>query len=131
MAEHSTVTTSAVRPNEPARQVIAILDNYADRTRGRFTCPNRVRGKPGVGDRGPGTGVRGAGPFGGELRRGGADAVPGRALWWGALIGRIFGLFNWIEPLNLAMVLGSYGWIFGALCGAPLFGIADACAAGR
>jgi hypothetical protein len=31
MAEHSTVaTTSAVRPNGPARQVIATVDNYAD-----------------------------------------------------------------------------------------------------
>src|ERR1700694_5532557 len=28
MAAHSTVATSAVRPNEPARQVIATFDNY-------------------------------------------------------------------------------------------------------
>jgi hypothetical protein len=33
MAMHSTVQTSAVRPNEPARQVIATLDNYADAER--------------------------------------------------------------------------------------------------
>src|SRR6185503_14672502 len=33
MAEHSTVATSAVRPNEPARQVIATFDNYADAER--------------------------------------------------------------------------------------------------
>jgi hypothetical protein len=33
MAEHSTVATSAVRPNEPARQVIETFDNYADAKR--------------------------------------------------------------------------------------------------
>ena len=33
MAKHSTVATSAVRPNEPARQVIASFDNYADAER--------------------------------------------------------------------------------------------------
>jgi hypothetical protein len=33
MAMHSTVQTSAVRPNEPARQVIATLDKYADAER--------------------------------------------------------------------------------------------------
>jgi len=33
LAEHSTVATSAVRPNEPARQVIATFDNYADAER--------------------------------------------------------------------------------------------------
>ena len=33
MAEHSTVATSAVRPNDPARQVIATFDNYADAER--------------------------------------------------------------------------------------------------
>jgi hypothetical protein len=33
MAEHSTVATSAVGPNEPARQVIATFDNYADAER--------------------------------------------------------------------------------------------------
>ena len=33
MAEHSTVARSAVRPNEPARQVIATFDNYADAER--------------------------------------------------------------------------------------------------
>src|SRR5258707_5741991 len=33
MAEHSTVSTSAVRPNQPARQVIATFDNYADAER--------------------------------------------------------------------------------------------------
>jgi hypothetical protein len=33
MAEHSTVVASAVRPNEPARQVNATFDNYADAER--------------------------------------------------------------------------------------------------
>jgi hypothetical protein len=34
MAEHSPVATSVVRPNEPARQVIATFNNYADAERG-------------------------------------------------------------------------------------------------
>ena len=33
MVQQSTVATSAVRPNEPARQVIATFDNYADAER--------------------------------------------------------------------------------------------------
>src|ERR1700704_6738475 len=33
MAEHSTVETSAVRPNEPDRKAIATFDNYADAER--------------------------------------------------------------------------------------------------
>jgi hypothetical protein len=33
MAEHSTVARSAVRPSEPARQVIATFDNYTDAER--------------------------------------------------------------------------------------------------
>ena len=33
MAEHSTVATAAARSNEPARQVIATFDNYADAER--------------------------------------------------------------------------------------------------
>jgi hypothetical protein len=31
MADHSTTVTSAVRPNQPARQVIATFENYAER----------------------------------------------------------------------------------------------------
>jgi len=33
MAVHSTVQTSAVRPNEPSRRVIATFDDYADAER--------------------------------------------------------------------------------------------------
>jgi flavorubredoxin len=33
VADHSTTVTSAVRPNQPARQVIATFDNYADAER--------------------------------------------------------------------------------------------------
>ena len=35
----------------------------------------------------------------------------------GALTGWIFGLFDWIEPLISALVLASYGLIFGAIAG--------------
>ena len=38
MAEHSTVDIGG-GPNEPARQVIATFDNYADAERASSTCP--------------------------------------------------------------------------------------------
>ena len=38
----------------------------------------------------------------------------------GALTGWIFGLFDWIEPLISALVLASYGLIFGAIAGAVI-----------
>jgi hypothetical protein len=121
MAEHSTVETSAVRPNEPARQVIATFDNYADAERTvdylsdqRFEV-NRVaivgRELEYVEQ------VLGRLNYGGAALRGaGAGALVG------ALIGWIFGLFNWIEPLISALVLAGYGLIFGAILGA-LFGL--------
>src|SRR3977135_2630712 len=121
MAEHSTVTTSAVRPNEPARQVIATVDNYADAERvvdylsdQRFEV-NRVaivgRELEYLEQ------VLGRLNYGGAALRGEGSGALG-----GALIGWIFGLFNWIEPLISALVLAGYGLIFGAIVGA-LFGL--------
>src|ERR1700686_3663100 len=113
MAEHSTVATSAVRPNEPARQVIATFDNYADAERAvdylsdqRFEV-NRVAivgreleyVEQILGRMNYGTAA---------LRGAGSGALVG------ALIGWIFGLFNWIEPLVSAVALAGYGPIFGA-----------------
>src|SRR5258705_5270407 len=121
MAEHSTVATSAVRPNEPARQVIATFDNYADAERvvdylsdQRFEV-NRVAivGREleyleqVLGRLNYGTAA---------LRGAGSGALVG------ALVGWIFGLFDWIEPLVAALVLAGYGLVFGAIVGA-LFGL--------
>ena len=105
MAEHSTVARSAVRPSEPARQVIATFDNYADAERAvdylsdqRFEVNQvaivgreleyleQVLGRLNYG--------------GAALRGAGSGALVG------ALIGWIFGLFNWIESLISALVFG-------------------------
>jgi hypothetical protein len=121
MVEHSTAATSAVRPNEPARQVIATFDNYADAERvvddlsDRGFEVNRVaivgRDLEYVEQ------VLGRLTYGGAALRGaGSGALAG------ALIGWIFGLFSWIVPLVSALVLAGYGLIFGAIVGA-LFGL--------
>jgi hypothetical protein len=121
MAKYSTVETSAVRPNEPARQVIATFDSYADAERlvdylsdQRFEV-NRVaivgRDLEYVEQ------VLGRLNYGGAALRG-----AGSGALVGALIGWIFGLFNWIQPLTSALVLAGYGLIFGAIVGA-LFGL--------
>src|SRR3979490_1781838 len=117
MAEHSTVATSAVRPNEPARQVIAIFDNYAvaeltvDYLSDQRLEVNRVaivgRELEDVEQ------VLGRLNYGGAALRG-----AGSGALVGALIGWIFGLFNWIEPLMSVMVLAGFGLIFGAIVGA-------------
>jgi len=117
MVEHSTVETSAVRPNEPARQVIATFDKYSDAERAvdylsdqRFEV-NRVaivgRNLEYVEQ------VLGRLNYGGAALRG-----AGSGALVGALIGWIFGLFNWIEPLISALVLALDGLIFGAIVGA-------------
>ncbi len=115
MAEHSTVSTSAVRPNEPARQVIATFDNYAD---ARVAIVGRdlqyleqVLGRQNY--------------VGAPLRGAGSGALVG------ALIGWIFGLFNWIEPLISALVLAGNGLIFGAIVGAPIGLLIHALQGGR
>lgn len=130
MAEHSTVETSAVRPNEPARQVIATFDNYADAERvvdylsdQRFEV-NRVaivgRDLEYVEQ------VLGRLNYGGAALRG---AFSGALV--GALIGWIFGFFNWIEPLVSALVLACYGLIFGAIVGALIGLLMHALQGGR
>jgi hypothetical protein len=117
MAVHSTVETSAVRPNEPSRRVIATFDNYADAERtvdylvdrhfevnqlsivGRdLELVERVTGKMSYGV----AALRGA-TSGGLV---------------GALIGWLFGLFSWIQPLIAGLVLAFYGLLLGAALGA-------------
>jgi hypothetical protein len=59
----------------------------------------------------------------GRLNYGGAALRgAGSGALVGALIGWIFGLFNWIEPLISALVLAGYGLVFGAIVGG-LFGL--------
>jgi hypothetical protein len=115
MAEHSTVSTSAVRPTEPARQVIATFDNYAD---ARVAIVGRdleyveqVLGRLNYG--------------GAALRGAGSGALVG------ALIGWIFGLFDWIQPLISAVELAGYGLIFGAIVGALIGLLMHALQGGR
>ena len=117
MAEHSTVATSAVRPNEPARQVIATFDKYADAERAVDYLSDRgfeVNRVAIVGrDLEYVEQVLGRQNYGGAALRG-----AGSGALVGALIGWVFGLFSWIEPLISALVLAGYGLIFGAVVGA-------------
>jgi hypothetical protein len=53
---------------------------------------------------------------GAALRGAGSGAVVG------ALVGWIFGLFNWVQPLIASLTLAAYGLIFGAVVGA-IFGL--------
>ena len=130
MPEHSTVATSAARPNEPARQVIATYDNYTDAERAvdylsdQGFEANRVaivgRDLEYVEQ------VLGQLNYGGTALRGAGSGAP-----VGALIGWIFGLFNWIEPLISALVLAGYGLIFGAIVGALIGLLIHALQGGR
>src|SRR5258705_12954113 len=103
MAEHSTVATSAVRPNEPARQVIATFDSYADAERlvdylsdQRFEV-NQVAivGR----ELGYLEQVLGRLNYGGGALRGARAGALG-----GAPIGGVFGVLNWVPPLIPALV---------------------------
>jgi hypothetical protein len=117
MTQHRTAVSSAVRHNQPTRQVIATFDNYADAERtvdylvdrnfevnqlsivGRdLELVERVTGKMNYGM----AALRGA-TSGGLV---------------GALIGWLFGLFSWIQPLIAGLVLASYGLLLGAALGA-------------
>jgi hypothetical protein len=117
MAETRTVGGSAVRPNQPARQVIATFDNYADAERtvdylvDRHFEVNRLS----IVGRDLQLVERVTGPmnYGVAALRG---ATSGGLV--GALIGWIFGLFSWIQPLIAGLVLAFYGLVFGAALGA-------------
>jgi hypothetical protein len=130
MAEHSTVATSAVRPNEPARQVIATFDNYADAERAVDYLSDRgfeVNRVAIVGrDLEYVEQVLGRLNYGGAALRG-----AGSGALVGALIGWIFGLLNWIDPLISALVLAGCGVIFGAIVGALIGLLMHALKGGR
>jgi hypothetical protein len=56
-------------------------------------------------------------------------AVP--AAVTGALIGWVFGLFNWLDPLVASLLLALYGLVFGAVLGAIVGVIGHALQHGR
>src|ERR1700744_3469031 len=111
------VDEAAVRPDEPARRVIATFDNYADAERAvddladqqfeveRVTIVGR--------DLELVEQVTGRMKYAWSALRGAAAGA-----LTGALIGWIFGLFNWLYPLIAGLVLAGYGLIFGAAVGA-------------
>jgi hypothetical protein len=113
---------SAVRPDEPARRVIATFDNYTDAERAVDYLADRqfeVQRVAIIGrDLQLVEQITGRMNYGlAALRGAGAGAVTG------ALIGWIFGLFNWLYPLIAGLVLAFYGLLFGAMVGA-LMGLA-------
>jgi uncharacterized membrane protein len=104
MAEHSSVSTSAVRADRPARQVIATFDNHADAERAVDLLSDRHFP------------VERVAIVGRDLQL--VEQVLGRMNWGlaalrgagsgalvGALIGWIFGIFSWIQPLIAGLVL--------------------------
>jgi hypothetical protein len=130
MMAHTTVSRSAVRPNQPARQVVATFDNYADAERAvdflsdrRFPV-NRVaivgRDLEYVEQ------VLGRLNYGGAALRGAASGA-----LVGALIGWVFGIFNWIDPVTTGLVLALYGVVFGAVVGALMGLLVHALQRGR
>lgn len=117
MSFHSSVAASAVRRNEPARQVIATFDDYAAAERAVDYLAEK------------GFEVTGLAIVGRDLEL--VEQVTGRMNYGlaalrgacaggltGALIGWIFGLLNWIDPIIAGILLACYGLAFGAVVGA-------------
>ncbi|MGH3801973.1 MAG: general stress protein [Pseudonocardiaceae bacterium] len=111
--------TSAVRPNQPARQVIATFDNYTDAERAvdylsdqKFTVDKlAIVGR----DLELVEQVVGRLNYGWAALRGAAAGA-----LTGALFGWIFGLLDWVQPLLTGLTLACYGLVFGAVVGALL-----------
>jgi len=111
--------TSAVRPNRPARQVVATFDNYADAESAvdylsdqHFTVDKLAI---------VGRDIELVEQIVGRLNYGWA-ALRGAAAGalTGALFGWIFGLLDWVQPLLTGLALAFYGLVFGAVVGALL-----------
>lgn len=102
MAEHSTVARLAVRPDESARQVLATFDNYADAERAVSYLSDQLFEVNKVAIVGRELEyleeVLGRMNYGAAALRG-----AGSGALVGALIGWIFGLLNWIQPLISAL----------------------------
>ncbi|MGW4330853.1 general stress protein [Nocardia sp. NPDC004573] len=111
--------TSAVRPNQPARQVIATFDNYADAESAVDYLSDQhfpvdkltIVGRD----------IELVEQVVGRLNYGWA-ALRGAAAGGltGALFGWIFGIFDWVQPLLTSFVLACYGLVFGVVVGALL-----------
>jgi len=130
MTTHPTTVAAAVRLHQPARQVIATFDNYADAERAvDYLSDQRFPvGKVAI--------------VGRDLEF--VEQVTGRMNWgWaalrgagcgamvGALIGWVFGAFSWIQPLIAMLVLALYGLLFGAVIGALMGSLLYAMQGGR
>ena len=130
MAVQPTATASAVRLHQPARQVIATFDNYADAERAVDYLSDRRFEVDRVAIVGRDLQlveqVTGRMNYGWAALRGAASGC-----LVGALIGWIFGLFNWLQPLIAAVVLAFYGLIFGAIVGALIGLLLHALQGGR
>lgn len=111
--------TSAVRPNQPARQVIATFDNYSDAESAvdYLSDQNFTVGKLSI----VGRDLELVEQVVGRLDYGWA-ALRGAAAGalTGALFGWIFGLLDWVQPLLTGLTLACYGLVFGAVVGALL-----------
>ena len=114
---HTTFSRSAVRPNQPARQVVATFDNYADAERAVDYLSDEGFPVDRVAIVGRNLEyveqVLGRLNYGGAAWRGAASGAP-----VGALIGWVFGMFSWVDPLTTSLLLALYGAIFGAVVGA-------------
>jgi hypothetical protein len=117
MAHNRTVAGPSVQPNQPARQVIATFDDYADAERTVDYLVDRhfeVNQLSIVGrDLELVERITGRMNYGLAALRG---ATSGGLV--GALIGWLFGLFSWIQPLIAGLVLAFYGLLLGAALGA-------------
>jgi hypothetical protein len=130
MTTHPTTVAAAVRLHQPARQVIATFDNYADAERAvDYLADQRFEvDRVAIVGRDLELVEQGTGRmnYGWAALRG---AISGGLV--GALIGWIFGLFNRIEPLISALVLAGYGLMFGAIVGALIGLLMHALQGGR
>jgi hypothetical protein len=127
---HTTIDRSAVRRNQPARQVIATFDNYADAERAVDFLSDRGFPVDRVAIVGRNLEyveqVLGRLNYGGAALRGAASGA-----LVGALIGWIFGIFSWIAPLTTGLLLALYGVVFGAVVGALMGLLVHALQRGR
>jgi hypothetical protein len=117
MTEYRTAAGAEVRPNQPARQVVATFDNYADAERAVDYLVDQHFEVDRVSI--VGRDLQLVEQVTGQLNYGVAalrGATSGGLV--GALIGWFFGIFSWMQPLIAGLVLAFYGLLLGAALGA-------------
>lgn len=116
-SQHDTTTTGA----RTGRRRIAEYDSYGEAERAvDYLSDNRF---PVAQVAIIGTDVRMVEQIVGRLNYGGAALRgSGSGAFTGLLIGWLFGLFNWFDPLMASLTLALYGLVFGAVVGA-VFGL--------